>query len=61
MCKRASIISINRLGQGGAMEDVVYEVELKRGVKYGELVDRLSSTADVQSINILVGESSISV
>ena len=61
MCKRVSIISINRLGQGGAMEDVVYEVELKRGVKYGDLVDRLSSTADVQSINILVGESSISV
>jgi hypothetical protein len=61
MCKRASVISINRLGQGGDLEDVVYEVELKRGVKYDDLVDRLSSTADVQSINILVGESSISV
>jgi uncharacterized membrane protein YhiD involved in acid resistance len=61
LCKRASIISRNRLGQGGGMEDVVYEVELKRGVKYDDLVDRLASTAEVRSINVLVGESSISV
>lgn len=61
MCKRASVISINRFGQGGDVEDVVYEVELKRGVKYGDLVDRLASTAGVKSVNVLVGESSISV
>ena len=61
MCKRASIISRNRMGQGGDLEDVVYEVELKQGVKYHDLVDRLTSTADVQSISVLVGESSISV
>ena len=61
MCKRASIISIHRFGQAGDIEDVVYEVELKRGVNYSDLVDRLSSAADVQSINVLVGESSVSV
>lgn len=61
MCKRASVISRNRMGQGGDVEDVVYEVELKRGVKYDDLVERLTAAADVRSINVLVGESSISV
>lgn len=61
MCKRASIISMNRLGQAEDIEDVVYEVELKKGVKYTDLVDRLSSAGDVRSINVLVGESSVSV
>jgi len=61
MCKRASVVSMNRLGQGGELEDLVYEVDLKRGVKYEDLVERLNAGAQLKSINILVGESSVSV
>lgn len=59
LCKRAAIVSISRLSQTDDVEDVIYEVEMKRGVKYGELVDKLAKRVDPLSINVLVGESSV--
>ncbi len=59
LCKRAAIVSISRLSQADDVEDVIYEVEMKRGVKYDELVDKLAKRVDPLSINVLVGESSV--
>lgn len=55
MCRRYSIVSVNR-SNGADVEDVIYEIELKRGVTYKDLLDRLSQTVEPQSINVLVGE-----
>ena len=60
LCKRFAIVSINRPENGG-LEDVIYEVELKRGVVYKELLDRLSNAISPLSINILVGEGNVTV
>lgn len=59
LCKRAAIISISRFSQSDEVEDIIYEVELKRGVKYDDLVDNLAKLVEPLSINVLVGESSI--
>ncbi len=55
MCRRYSIVSVNR-SNGADVEDVIYELELKRGVTYKDLLDRLTQTVEPQSINVLVGE-----
>lgn len=60
LCKRFAIVSISRPENGG-LEDVIYEVELKRGVVYKELLDRLSNAISPLSINILVGEGNVTV
>ena len=59
MCKRASIVSVSRRNASDDLEDVIYEVELKRGVHYKELIDNLSTTVSPQSVNLLVGESNV--
>jgi hypothetical protein len=59
LCKRAAIVSISRFSQSDDVEDIIYEVELKRGVKYDDLVDNLAKQVNLLSINVLVGESSI--
>lgn len=60
MCKRYSVVSISR-ADGEDVEDVIYEVELKRGVAYKDLVERLSETVHPVAINILVGEGNVNV
>jgi len=60
LCKRFSIVSISRPDTGD-LEDVIYEVELKRSVSYKDLMDRLSAGISPLSINILVGEGNVTV
>jgi Domain of unknown function (DUF4956) len=60
LCKRFAIVSISRPDNGG-LEDVIYEIELKRGIAYKELLDRLSKAISPLSINILVGEGNVTV
>lgn len=60
LCKRFAIVSISRPDNGG-LEEVIYEVELKRGIAYKELLDRLSSAISPLSINLLVGEGNVTV
>ena len=55
MCRRYSVVSITR-SNGAAVEHVIYEVELKRGVTYKDLFDRLTQTIEPLSINLLVGD-----
>lgn len=59
MCSRAAIISISRVDPQDEVEDVIYEVELKRGKKYEDLIDSLNAAVKPVSVNLLVGESSI--
>ena len=40
-------------------EDVIYEVELKRGVAYKDLLERLTKAIHPESINVLVGEGNV--
>ena len=43
------------------MEEVIYEVELKRGISYQGLVQRLNQSVSPQAINVLVGEGNVNV
>ena len=60
-CTRCSIVSISRLNENGGIEDVIYEIMLKKGTEYSELIDRLSASAEPLSITVLVGEGNINV
>jgi len=59
LCKRAAIVSVSRLNEGDDVEDVIYEIELNRGVRYDQLVDSLAKRVNPLSVNVLVGESSV--
>ncbi len=58
LCKRFSVVSITR-AQGEEVEDVIYEVELKRGVAYKDLLERLTKAIHPESVNVLVGEGNV--
>lgn len=60
MCKRYSVVSISRADDED-VEDVIYEVELKRGVAYEDLLERVTKTLHPFSINVLVGEGNVNV
>lgn len=60
LCKRYSVVSISR-ANGDDLEDVIYEVELKRGVGYKDLVERLSQAVQPLSVSLLVGEGNVNV
>ena len=60
MCKRYSVVSISRADDDD-VEDVIYEVELKRGVAYNDLLERLSKSVQPFSVNVLVGEGNVNV
>lgn len=60
MCRRSNIVSISRAADADGVEDVIYEVDLKRGVKYSEFVEHLTRSVKPLSINLLVGEGTVS-
>ncbi len=55
LCKRVGVVSVSRVGKED-VEEVIYEIELKRGVTYSQLVQKLHDTHAPLSINVLVGE-----
>ena len=61
LCKRFSVISVSRTDPDDEIEEVIYEIELKRGVTYAGLVQRLNQTLAPQSINVLMGEGNVNV
>jgi hypothetical protein len=60
LCKRYSVVSVSR-PNGDDIEDVIYEVELKRGIAYRDLLERLTSAVRPLSVNLLVGEGNVNV
>ena len=59
MCETFSIVSVSRMNSDKEIEDIIYEVHLKRGVDYDELVGSLSKAVDPLSISVLVGEGTV--
>ena len=42
LCKRFSVVSVRRNDPADQVEEVIYEIELKSGVTYAKLVQRLN-------------------
>lgn len=61
LCRRFSVVSVSRTDSEADIEEVIYEVELKRGVSYQGLVQRLNQSVSPQAINVLVGEGNVNV
>jgi len=59
MCERFSVVSVSRMDGEDGMEDIIYEVHLKRGVTYAQLVDKLSGAVEPLTISLLVGEGTV--
>ena len=55
------MIAIDRGGDGEGTQDVIFEVELAKGQSRETLLDSLMKISDNMSVNVLVGESSVSV
>jgi uncharacterized membrane protein YhiD involved in acid resistance len=61
LCQRFSVVSVSRTDTETDVEEVIYEVELKRGISYQGLVQRLNQSVSPQAINVLVGEGNVNV
>ena len=61
LCQRFSVVSVSRTDIDRDIEEVIYEVELKRGISYQGLVKRLNQSVAPQAINVLVGEGNVNV
>jgi Domain of unknown function (DUF4956) len=61
LCQRFSVVSVSRTDSEADIEEVIYEVELKRGISYQGLVQRLNQSVSPQAINVLVGEGNVNV
>ncbi len=61
LCQRFSVVSVSRTDAEAEIEEVIYEVELKRGISYQGLVQRLNQSVSPQAINVLVGEGNVNV
>ena len=61
ICSRFSIVSVSHLANGDDFEDVIYEVQLKRGFAYNDLLSRLQKSVQPLSVSLLVGEGSVNV
>ncbi len=61
LCQRFSVVSVSRTDSEAGIEEVIYEVEMKRGISYQGLVQRLNQSVSPQAINVLVGEGNVNV
>ena len=59
-CKSTSIIAIDKSAEGAAAMELILEVELLKGGSYNKLLDSLLTASEDMTVNLLVGESSIS-
>ena len=60
-CTDYSLVSLDRFADAGDHDDFVYEINLRRGVTYEELIGRLGAVSPGSSISLLVGEASVNV
>jgi len=59
LCRQVTMVSIDQAGGEGAMQDVLYEVVLRKRTTYEALVRRLTAVSPKLSIHLLVGESGV--
>jgi hypothetical protein len=55
------LVSIDRLSGVQDFEEVIYEIDLKKKKKYEKLLSDLTSCSNINSVNLLVGESNVNV
>ena len=55
------LTTVSRSDPADDIEEVIYEIELKRGITYEGMVQRLSKAVSPQAINVLVGEGNVNV
>jgi len=60
-CKTVSIIAIDKSGVTPEIQDVIFELELDRGVLSESLMQELIGLTSKISVSLLVGESSVNV
>ena len=61
ICRTTTIIAIDKSGDPQRTQEVVLEVELSRGQSQKTLLQSLAGLSNEMSVNVLVGESSVSV
>lgn len=61
VCSEYSVISIDRMAADGDIDDFIYEINLKPGVAYERVIDRIGQVSQEISAAILVGEASVNV
>jgi len=61
MSRNTSLISIDSSGDASGYHDIVMELELLRKHEVGDLISKLLAASDDITVNVLVGESSVSV
>jgi Domain of unknown function (DUF4956) len=59
-CRSIHIISLDHYSEADGIEEIVYEMELFHGKNFNELLNIIKDKTAYESINILVGESSVS-
>lgn len=60
-CRHHFIVSVDKFAGDPDLQDMVFEVALKRGEKYPELIEHLTRVSDRLSVSVLMGESNINV
>ena len=60
-CSAYALVSLDRMAGLGESDDFVYEINLKKGVGYENIVDRIGAVSEEISIALLVGEASVNV
>ena len=58
-CSTVHILSVDHFTDDKTIEEIVFEIELNKGQKYNNLLDKLRENVNFISINLLVGESNI--
>ena len=61
MCKRYSVIAIDRNANMDDVIEVMYEIILKKRASYNEFMKRLTDISTDISVNLLVGEGNVNV
>jgi uncharacterized membrane protein YhiD involved in acid resistance len=60
-CRRVSVISIDRSASRPEYQEVVFELETAKATSQDDIIAGIANISDDISVNLLVGESSISV
>ena len=58
-CTKYFVVSMDKLTNQPDIEEVVYEISLRKRKNYADLVAELSSSSPTTSVSLLVGESNV--
>ena len=61
VCTTFSVISVDRTAGQQAVDDFIYEINLRNDIRYEDVVHQLSELSAATTVTLLVGESSVNV